>query len=1296
MFSCSRVVSCALFGAVLAFLALAPGHVLAGGFVNTYTVDTNADDPMILQQGCSAITANDCSLRGAITKANATATADLVNFSADFTIPLAAAGPTLSGNGGDTIDATSRIVIIDAVNVEPAVGNFTCLGVNSNDNTIIGLQVTDCLVGIDILTTRTGNVVGPNNTLYDNTTGIRLAGDSNDVRGNFVGTDTAGTAVNAAGANSGDGINVAGDNNVIGGSTGDRRNVISGNGTGIDVETAAAGTAIRGNHLGTDAAGTADLGNSGDGVEVNGTGTNIGGSGANEGNLISGNNSDGIEFSSGNSNFVRGNRIGTDVTGTLDLGNTARGINLVTSLSNTIGGNTAGSRNLISGNNAEGILVGASSTGNTIQGNYVGTNASGSAALGNTDGLLISASNNAIGGTGAGEGNLISANSSDGIEFSSGNNNFVSGNLIGTDMSGTVDLGNTFHGINLGLSSGNTVGGTVAGSRNVISGNNGEGIRFGGSSQNNTVQGNYIGTTAAGTAALGNALNGINFVGTNANTNSIGGSAAGARNVISGNLGGGITISTGSGQVIQGNYIGTDFTGATDLGNTLAGITVATANNDIGGISAGTGNLISGNTSAGISLNNANATGNEIYGNYIGLQADGTSPLGNSSHGIFITSNASNNTIGLQAANIIAYNTGDGINIVSGTGNNLRGNSIHSNGELAIDLGTNGVTPNDGGAANDADTGPNNLQNFPTMTAALSIAGTSKFFGTFDGALNTDITIDFYNSPTCDSSSNGEGLTHVLTVVRHTDGAGVVDLNAPVNMVLAPFTYMTAIATDPSGNTSEFSPCRQVSPLIVNSAADPGDGICTVDNTTCTLREAITAANTTTEPDIMHFAIASGPQTIPVDDPLLPTIVGPLTIDATTQPGFSGAPIVQLDGALTAAGVDGLTLSGTGNVVKGLVINNFGRHGILLTAGSESAIQGNYIGLDLGGVTDAGNTQDGIRIDNSANNAIGGDSAAERNVISGNNQKGVQFIGAGATNNLIAGNIIGLDATGTVDVGNSLEGLYLGAGPTNNRIGDAVPGGGNVISGNNFEGIELASGSSGTVIANNLIGTDISGTLDRGNTTEGVLVNLSPSNVIGGTGANTRNVISGNNSDGIEISGASSSGTIVRGNFIGTDINGTQDVGNSSAGVNALATAPNTTIGGTATGAGNVISGNNSVGITSFSRRDDCRGAGESHRNGLAGDVRDRERSNWRSTRFRRRWQHNRWQHSGSAQRHLRKRWTGTQHRRRLNLEHRARQLHRYQGQRYDSARQHRHRNLHRRHQQHRRRANTRRAKRRR
>lgn len=278
--------------------------------------------------------------------------------------------------------------------------------------------------------------------------------------------------------------------------------------------------------------------------------------------------------------------------------------------------------------------------------------------------------------------------------------------------------------------------------------------------------------------------------------------------------------------IIQGNYIGTDINGNLDLGNTLDGINITSSINTIGGVVAAARNIISGNNANGISLgsNGSNtARGNKIFGNYIGTKADGTTSLSNSNRGVAIFSNAESNYIGdtlTGASNTIAYNSGAGVSVQSsaGTSNAIFSNSIHSNDELGIDLGTTGITPNDN---LDADTGANNLQNFPVLTSAILNGSDIIVTGTLNSTPNGFFYLQFFANTTLDSSGNGEGKTFIVTKVVFTDSSGNANFTVNFPQTVPPGQFITATATATSNNTSEFSP--GVAVIVPEVSITPGN-----------------------------------------------------------------------------------------------------------------------------------------------------------------------------------------------------------------------------------------------------------------------------------------------------------------------------------------------------------------------------------------------------------------------------------------------------------------------------------------
>ncbi|MHC5538400.1 beta strand repeat-containing protein, partial [Singulisphaera rosea] len=360
------------------------------------------------------------------------------------------------------------------------------------------------------------------------------------------------------------------------------------------------------------------------------------------------------------------------------------------------------------------------------------------------------------------------------------------------------------------------------------------------------------------------------------------------------------------------------------------------------------------------------------------------------------------------------------------------------------------------------------------------------------------------------------------------------------------------------------------------------------DTSTGSLRWAIGQSNGTPGSNLIDFAIpGTGVQSIAITS-ALPKITVPVTIDGTSQSPTSITPMVELNGSGAGGGfgngVDGLDISAGNSTVKGLVINRFTGEGIALSVAGKNTIEGNFIGTDPTGTVKEGNGQDGVLVlVNSNQNAI------LNNVISGNTQNGVYLNGQlfAASNpmtsgNVITGNFIGTDVTGTHVVGNDGAGVYVQNAPST-TLGGTTAETRNIISGNGSDGVELYDNSDSTVVEGNYIGTDVTGSLALGNGTfgSGIIFKGISNSTIGGNTPGAGNVLSGNNGYGIDCFVIGSSDLTVQGNFIGTDAGGTKPLGNQSAGVHIWGPS-NVLIGGTDPGDANVISGNKGSGITTF------------------------------------------------------------------------------------------------------------------
>ena len=347
----------------------------------------------------------------------------------------------------------------------------------------------------------------------------------------------------------------------------------------------------------------------------------------------------------------------------------------------------------------------------------------------------------------------------------------------------------------------------------------------GGTLGGHTVRGNFIGTDPSGTLAAGCAIWGVFLRAPNSH---IGGPNPGDRNVISANgtsnsFGANVRLEGDFGatvidSAVQGNYIGTNAAGTGTMGGGAGVALVPGSQARIGGSGAGEGNVISGNGDYGISMVYDCVTAiadNVIQGNRIGVDASGSNPLGNAQGGIYLGCLTQNNQIGgtgAGAANTIAHNgaaspsVGAGIflDTAAGAGNSIRANLIFSNKSLGIALGSGSPIPND---PSDADTGPNQLQNFPIILSAVPGAGSTHITGKFRSAPSTSFELDFFANAACSNFPReflgGETYLGSAQVVTDGSGAATIDVTLPVATEAG--ARISATATDPAGNTSEFS-----------------------------------------------------------------------------------------------------------------------------------------------------------------------------------------------------------------------------------------------------------------------------------------------------------------------------------------------------------------------------------------------------------------------------------------------------------------------------------------------------------
>ena len=630
----------------------------------------------------------------------------------------------------------------------------------------------------------------------------------------------------------------------------------------------------------------------------------------------------------GSFDVVVGDVIGLDLAGN-SLPNAGDGI-LVTGDSDTIGGlvsiggiitfSSGGGNDqvIVANNNIAGIeFSGANAAHDLVEGSYVGVNTLGAAAGNGQDGILIDngAGDDTIGGTIAGAANVISGNLLNGIEITGGpGRNFVVDDLIGVNPSQTKSLGNIDAGVFINGAANNSITG------NVVSGsltNSGVAI-LGPNASNNLLSKNFIGTDSTKTKAFGNAQDAV-FI-DNASSNSI-----------------------------TGNFV---------LANGLHGVELA------GG-----------------------ATLNTVDQNFIGVPAAGSAiaNLGNQDNGVHIDGNSSNNLID---NNVIAHNKLAGVFVGSGTGDAILSNSIYANGQLGIDLAPVGVNPNIQGGPG---VGPNDLQNYPVLQEVSSNAQGVAIVGSLNSTPNTTFTLQFF-ADAGDPSGFGQGQVYLGQTTVATDAAGNANFSATVTTQVPAGYVVSATATDPNNNTSEFSAHVLPGPtfIVVNTnSSGPGS-----------LLQAILNVNASPSFHTIVFAIpGTGPFVIQ-PTAALPAIVVPTTIDATTEFGYQpGAPNVILDGYLAGANTDGLTFKAAGIALAGLVVQHFADSGVHIEAPNAVLFSDRLLNSVVNGVF----------IDHAPNAVIAG-----ANTISGNANNGVEILAS--PNTILYGSRIS---------GNGIDGVFV-------------------------------------------------------------------------------------------------------------------------------------------------------------------------------------------------------------------------------------------------------------------------------
>ncbi|CAN5555559.1 hypothetical protein BH20CHL6_BH20CHL6_06740 [soil metagenome] len=430
---------------------------------------------------------------------------------------------------------------------------------------------------------------------------------------------------------------------------------------------------------------------------------------------------------------------------------------------------------------------------------------------------------------------------------------------------------------------------------------------------------------------------------------------------------------------------------------------------------------------------------------------------------------------------------------------------------------------------------------------------------------------------------------------RDVDGNGCVDV-ADIQSVVAAYSSTTELRTRRAALTgAEAGVLATAEPTpatwVVDSTSDdpdrsPGNGTCATRKGGCTLRAAIEEANRHVGSDVIRFNIGGGGvKTIQLSS-RLPTIndeTGPTTIDGYTQPGSrvntdaltsNAAIMIQIVGA-GPSGYSGLIVTSQRNTIRGVAMYSMPDHIVLTgTAANRNMIIGNFLGTNAAGTFIASSRVDrvgGVKVEANANyNRIGSAAPADRNVISGATGEGIYL--AGASYNVIQGNIIGLSPDGTRQVFNRIHAIDFNYGASYNVVGGTGTGERNVLSGNLRSGVESSHGRDtvGNQVIGNYIGTDVTGRRSysyTGNGSFGVHFEDGSSDNLA-----AHNVIGASREGGLVIEGYYAYGNRAEHNLIGISLDGTP-IPNTGYGVRVTYHAATAII-----GPGNVIA-HNPVGV---------------------------------------------------------------------------------------------------------------------
>jgi parallel beta-helix repeat protein len=761
------------------------------------------------------------------------------------------------------------------------------------------------------------------------------------------------------------------------------------------------------------------------------------------------------------------------------------------------------------------FVIDGSSDANEINGCFIGTDASSTTGIGNeVAGILVRGTNTTI------RNSVISGNGGSGVILENDDGTTLTGNRIGTNRAGGAALTNSAHGILLRDSTNALIGGTTAASRNVISGNSGDGIRVEGATDA-VILGNYLGVDAAtGAVAVANGGAGISL---DANNTTVGNGTVSGRNVIAGNDEQGVLIRSGSGTTIIGNFIGAAASGVVGAGNVLEGIRIdGGSGHRVGGTVAGEANVISDNGGSGITVA-AEATTILIQQNLIGLGTT-LAALGNGGDGISLLETSD---VTVTYANRIAFNAGAGVRLTGASGNLIGADATRPVGERGLGFGNAIYANKSDGVRIEAESNDN--------TIAANLVGLATPNGAIQGNGGDGIAIQA-------SRRNAVGGTRGTPVYANIVAGNVAGISISNSDA---FDYA---ANGGDGNTVFGNEVRN----------NKGNGILVDDASFQTIGGvASDGANTITLNGGNGVEVRNGSRAIAVTGNFVGT-------NAAGILGFGnggiGIRVLQSNASVIGgeSGIDGNVI--VGNAADGLVVTRVDDAGVASGDARENVVYGNTIRANKGS---------GIRITNASDNTIGKSDAGFGNLVGNNSLDGLR-LETSADGNVVLGNVLG----GPAVLGNGGVGVRIRAS-YENIVGSNSDGAANSIARNLGGGI-LIENSRAVDLAN---GNFVAGNVVDSNLGHGIQLTGSSFQTIGGALdlLNAGNTVIRNRGVGVRLTTDPTTDAntpdenLIQANYIGTNAAGTS-LANTSHGIELISGSFNVF-------EGNTVARNQGIGI---------------------------------------------------------------------------------------------------------------------